>query len=48
MLLDQSWLLIAIPLAGAALLLTWGKESDKFGHLIATAASTASTSTVRS
>ena len=42
MLLDQSWLLIAIPLAGAALLLTWGKESDKFGHLIATAASTAS------
>ncbi len=42
MLLDQSWLLIAIPLAGAALLLTWGKESDKFGHLIATAASAAS------
>ena len=31
--LDLSWLLIAIPLAGAALLLTWGKESDKFGHL---------------
>jgi len=41
-LLDQSWLLIAIPLAGAALLLMWGKESDKFGHLIATACSTAS------
>jgi len=41
-LLDLSWLLIAIPLAGAALLLTWGKESDAFGHLIATAASAAS------
>jgi len=41
-LLDQSWLLIAIPLAGAALLLMWGKESDKFGHLIATACSAAS------
>ncbi|MFS0883960.1 NADH-quinone oxidoreductase subunit L [Aeromicrobium sp. 179-A 4D2 NHS] len=40
--LDLSWLLIAIPLAGAALLLTWGKESDAFGHLIATAASAAS------
>ena len=40
--LDQSWLLIAIPLAGAALLLMWGKESDKFGHLIATACSAAS------
>ena len=39
--LDLSWLLIAIPLAGAALLLTWGKESDKFGHLIATTASAA-------
>ncbi len=40
--LDLSWLLIAIPLAGAALLLTWGKESDAFGHLIATACSAAS------
>ncbi len=39
--LDLSWLLIAIPLASAALLLTWGKESDKFGHLIATTASAA-------
>ncbi|WP_269303787.1 NADH-quinone oxidoreductase subunit L [Aeromicrobium sp. HA] len=40
--LELSWLLIAIPLAGAALLLTWGKESDRFGHLIATACSAAS------
>ena len=38
-LIDNVWLLIAIPGAGAALLLTWGKESDKFGHLIATVAS---------
>ena len=40
--LELSWLLIAIPLACAALLLTWGKESDRFGHLIATACSAAS------
>jgi NADH-quinone oxidoreductase subunit L len=33
------WLLVAFPALGAALLLTWGKESDRFGHLIATAAS---------
>ncbi|MFT4189745.1 MAG: NADH-quinone oxidoreductase subunit L [Aeromicrobium sp.] len=33
------WILIALPAFGAALLLTWGKESDRFGHLIATAAS---------
>ncbi|TSD63660.1 NADH-quinone oxidoreductase subunit L [Aeromicrobium piscarium] len=39
--LELSWLLIAIPLAGAALLLVWGKGSDRFGHLIATAASAA-------
>ncbi|MEO6604242.1 MAG: NADH-quinone oxidoreductase subunit L, partial [Aeromicrobium sp.] len=39
---DLQWLLIAIPLAGAALLLTWGKEADKFGHLIGTVASAAS------
>lgn len=36
------WLLVAFPALGAALLLTWGKESDRFGHLIATAASAAS------
>jgi len=39
---DLQWLLIAIPLASAALLLTWGKEADRFGHLIGTAASAAS------
>ncbi|MCW2800939.1 MAG: NADH-quinone oxidoreductase subunit [Aeromicrobium sp.] len=39
---DLQWLLIAIPLAGAALLLTWGKEADGFGHLIGTFASAAS------
>jgi NADH-quinone oxidoreductase subunit L len=40
--LDLQWLLIAIPLASGALLLMWGKESDRFGHLIGTAASAAS------
>ena len=40
--LDLQWLLIAIPLASGALLLVWGKESDRFGHLVATAASAAS------
>lgn len=40
--LDLQWLLIAIPLASGALLLIWGKESDRFGHLIGTAASAAS------
>ena len=39
---DLQWLLIAIPLASGALLLVWGKESDRFGHLIGTAASAAS------
>ncbi|MCW2840105.1 MAG: NADH-quinone oxidoreductase subunit [Aeromicrobium sp.] len=39
---DLMWLLIAIPLASGALLLIWGKESDRFGHLIGTAASAAS------
>ena len=39
---DLQWLLIAIPLAGAAILLTWGKEADGFGHLIGTLASAAS------
>jgi NADH-quinone oxidoreductase subunit L len=40
--LDLQWLLIAIPLASGALLLVWGKESDRFGHLIGTVASAAS------
>ena len=39
---DLQWLLIAIPLAGAAILLTWGKEADGFGHIIGTLASAAS------
>ncbi|AWB93511.1 NADH-quinone oxidoreductase subunit L [Aeromicrobium chenweiae] len=39
---DLQWLLIAIPLASSAVLLVWGKESDRFGHLIGTAASAAS------
>ena len=39
---ELMWLPIAIPLASAALLLVWGKKCDRFGHLIATAASTAS------
>lgn len=40
--LDTAWVLVALPLAGALLLLTWGKESDRFGHWIGTAASAAS------
>ena len=39
---DLLWLLIAIPLASAGILLVWGKESDGFGHLIGTVASAAS------
>ncbi|MEJ7634564.1 NADH-quinone oxidoreductase subunit L [Aeromicrobium sp.] len=39
---DLQWLLIAIPLASGAGLLVWGKEGDRFGHLIGTAASAAS------
>ncbi|MCW2770430.1 MAG: NADH-quinone oxidoreductase subunit [Aeromicrobium sp.] len=39
---DLQWLLIAIPLASGALLLVWGKEADRFGHLIGTVASAAS------
>jgi NADH-quinone oxidoreductase subunit L len=36
---DLQWLLIAIPLASGAGLLMWGKEGDRYGHLIGTAAS---------
>ncbi|MCW2747491.1 MAG: NADH-quinone oxidoreductase subunit, partial [Nocardioidaceae bacterium] len=36
------WLLIAIPLFSGWGLLIWGKEADRFGHYIATAASAAS------
>ena len=39
---DLMWLPIAIPLLSSGLLLVWGKESDRFGHYIATAASAAS------
>ena len=33
-----AWLLLAFPLAGAAILLLGGKRTDKFGHLIGVAA----------
>ena len=36
------WLLIALPLAGAAILLLAGKRSDPWGHLLGCAASVAS------
>ena len=35
--LSSMWLLIALPLAGAAILLLLGKRSDKWGHLLGTA-----------
>ncbi|WP_293781913.1 NADH-quinone oxidoreductase subunit L [uncultured Aeromicrobium sp.] len=37
--LELSWLLIAVPLVGAAILLLGGRRTDAFGHLLATAAS---------
>jgi NADH-quinone oxidoreductase subunit L len=36
-LLDASWLLIALPLAGAAVLLLGGRRTDRWGHLLGTA-----------
>ncbi len=36
-LLAYSWLLIALPLAGAAVLLLGGRRTDRWGHLLATA-----------
>ncbi|CAN3128046.1 NADH-quinone oxidoreductase subunit L [Mycobacterium sp. smrl_JER01] len=36
------WLLIAFPLAGAATLLSTGRRSDRWGHLLGTAAALAS------
>lgn len=36
------WLLIALPLAGAAVLLLCGRRTDRWGHLLGTAASLAS------
>ncbi|XRQ06438.1 NADH-quinone oxidoreductase subunit L [Actinomadura welshii] len=37
-----SWLLIALPLAGAAILLIGGRRTDKWGHLLGVAMSVAS------
>ncbi|WP_030163845.1 NADH-quinone oxidoreductase subunit L [Spirillospora albida] len=37
-----SWLLVALPLAGAAILLIGGKRTDKWGHLLGVAMSVAS------
>src|SRR5688500_12248679 len=36
-LLGWSWLLIALPLAGAAILLLGGRRTDRWGHLLGTA-----------
>jgi NADH-quinone oxidoreductase subunit L len=36
-LLSASWLLIALPLAGAAVLLLGGRRTDRWGHLLGTA-----------
>src|SRR3954471_14768795 len=35
-LLAASWLLIALPLAGAAVLLLGGRRTDRWGHLLGT------------
>jgi NADH-quinone oxidoreductase subunit L len=37
-----AWLLIAFPLAGAAVLLLGGRRTDRWGHLLGVAMSTAS------
>src|SRR5436305_9861734 len=36
-LLSASWLLIALPLAGAAVLLLGGRRTDRWGHLLGVA-----------
>ncbi|MCW2634915.1 MAG: nuoL2 [Blastococcus sp.] len=41
-LLAASWLLIALPLAGAAVLLLGGRRTDRWGHLLGTATAVAS------
>ena len=41
-LLAASWLLIALPLAGAAVLLLGGRRTDRWGHLLGTATVVAS------
>lgn len=40
--LELVWLVVAVPLVSGIGLLVWGKEADRFGHLVATAASTVS------
>ena len=40
--LDLAWLLVAVPLVSGLGLLVWGKEGDRVGHLIGTAASSIS------
>jgi NADH-quinone oxidoreductase subunit L len=40
--IGASWLLIALPLLGAAILLLGGRRTDKFGHLLGVAMSLAS------
>ena len=39
---SATWLLIAFPLAGAAILLLGGRRTDKWGHLLGVAMSLAS------
>nr|WP_196792174.1 NADH-quinone oxidoreductase subunit L [Motilibacter deserti] len=39
---DLTWLLLAFPIAGAAVLLLGGRRTDRFGHLLGTLASAAS------
>jgi len=40
--IGASWLMIALPLVGAALLLVGGRRTDKFGHLLGTVMALAS------
>jgi NADH-quinone oxidoreductase subunit L len=40
--LDFVWLLVVVPLVSGLGLLVWGKEGDRVGHLVGTAASAAS------
>ena len=40
--LDFAWLLVAVPLVSGLGLLVWGKEGDRVGHLIGSAASSIS------
>jgi NADH-quinone oxidoreductase subunit L len=39
---ELTWLLLALPLAGAAVLLLGGRRTDRWGHLLGTATSAAS------